>query len=58
MKKFQQATGILLDPVYTAKALFAVYDLIQKNVIQAGEKVLFIHTGGLIGNLGMKDKLQ
>jgi 1-aminocyclopropane-1-carboxylate deaminase len=58
MKKFQQATGILLDPVYTAKALFAVYDLIQKRVIQAGEKVLFIHTGGLIGNLGMKDKLQ
>jgi 1-aminocyclopropane-1-carboxylate deaminase len=58
MKKFQQATGILLDPVYTAKALYALYDLIQQGVIQAKEKVLFIHTGGLIGNLGMKDKLQ
>ena len=58
MKKFQQATGILLDPVYTAKALFAVYDLIQQAIIQPGENVLFIHTGGLIGNLGMKDKLQ
>ena len=58
MKKFQQATGILLDPVYTAKALYALYDLIQHGVIQAKEKVLFIHTGGLIGNLGMKDKLQ
>ena len=58
MKKFQQATGILLDPVYTAKALFAVYDLIQQAIIQPREKVLFIHTGGLIGNLGMKDKLQ
>lgn len=58
MKKFQQATGILLDPVYTAKSLYALYDLIQRGVIQAKEKVLFIHTGGLIGNLGMKDKLQ
>jgi len=58
MKKFQQATGILLDPVYTAKALYALYDLIRQGVIQAKEKVLFIHTGGLIGNLGMKDKLQ
>ncbi len=58
MKKFQQATGILLDPVYTAKALYALYDFIQQGVIQAKEKVLFIHTGGLIGNLGMKDKLQ
>jgi 1-aminocyclopropane-1-carboxylate deaminase len=58
MKKFQQATGILLDPVYTAKALYALYDLIQQGVIQAKEKVLFIHTGGLIGNLGMKDKLH
>jgi len=58
MKKFQQATGILLDPVYTAKALYALYDLIRQGIIQAKEKVLFIHTGGLIGNLGMKDKLQ
>jgi len=58
MKKFQQATGILLDPVYTAKALYALYDLIKHGVIHAKEKVLFIHTGGLIGNLGMKDKLQ
>ena len=58
MKKFQQATGILLDPVYTAKSLYALYDLIQQAIIQPREKVLFIHTGGLIGNLGMKDKLQ
>jgi 1-aminocyclopropane-1-carboxylate deaminase/D-cysteine desulfhydrase-like pyridoxal-dependent ACC family enzyme len=35
-----------------------VYDLMQQAIIQPGEKVLFIHTGGLIGNLGMKDKLQ
>ena len=32
--------------------------VIKQEIIQPREKVLFIHTGGLIGNLGMKDKLQ
>lgn len=57
MKNFQQNTGILLDPVYTAKALYALYQFIENGTIKPHEKVLFIHTGGLIGSLGMKSLL-
>lgn len=41
------------DFVYTAKALFAVLDLVRKNFFPDGAKVLFIHTGGLQGNVSL-----
>jgi D-cysteine desulfhydrase family pyridoxal phosphate-dependent enzyme len=39
--------GILLDPVYTGKAMAGLIDLIRQGEIDAGERVLFWHTGGL-----------
>jgi 1-aminocyclopropane-1-carboxylate deaminase len=50
---FYQLTGILLDPIYTGKMVYGVVDLIQKNKIRAGSKILLIHTGGLQGINGM-----
>jgi 1-aminocyclopropane-1-carboxylate deaminase/D-cysteine desulfhydrase-like pyridoxal-dependent ACC family enzyme len=38
--------GILLDPVYTGKAMAGLLDLICQGEISAGERVLFWHTGG------------
>jgi L-cysteate sulfo-lyase len=38
--------GILLDPVYTAKAMAGLIDLIRKGRYTKTEKVLFWHTGG------------
>jgi D-cysteine desulfhydrase len=38
--------GILLDPVYTAKAFGGMVDLIRRGVIGRDERVLFWHTGG------------
>jgi L-cysteate sulfo-lyase len=38
--------GILVDPVYTAKAVGGMIDLIQKGEIRKDEHVLFWHTGG------------
>jgi len=38
--------GILLDPVYTGKAMAGLIDLIRKNYFRKNENVLFIHTGG------------
>jgi len=55
MKQFIAETGILIDPVYTGKMLFAVYDLAEQGVFKPGEKILAIHTGGLWGLLGMKN---
>jgi D-cysteine desulfhydrase family pyridoxal phosphate-dependent enzyme len=38
--------GILLDPVYTGKAMSGLIDLIQKKYFKKDDNVVFIHTGG------------
>lgn len=38
--------GLLLDPVYTAKAMYGLIDLVGKGILK-NENVVFIHTGGL-----------
>ena len=40
---------IALDPIYTAKAMYAVMDLISKDKFPQGKKIIIIHTGGLQG---------
>jgi 1-aminocyclopropane-1-carboxylate deaminase/D-cysteine desulfhydrase-like pyridoxal-dependent ACC family enzyme len=39
--------GLILDPVYTAKAASAMIDQIRKGNIGEDEPVVFVHTGGL-----------
>lgn len=39
--------GILLDPVYTGKALDGLLDLVKKGYFQPGQNVVFLHTGGM-----------
>ena len=56
IKDFTQQTGLLIDPVYTAKTLFAIQDLASKGYFQKNASVLMIHTGGLFGILGMLNK--
>ncbi|TCC89487.1 pyridoxal-phosphate dependent enzyme [Pedobacter frigiditerrae] len=58
MKTFSAETGMLIDPVYTAKMFFAINDLYNKDYFKKDAKILAIHTGGLLGILGMKDKLN
>lgn len=38
--------GILLDPVYTGKAMAGLMDLIARGNFHQDENVLFVHTGG------------
>ena len=39
--------ALLLDPVYTGKAMAGLIDLVRTGHIAAGSRVLFVHTGGL-----------
>ena len=50
MNEFYRKTSIALDFVYTAKAFYALNDLIEKEKISKNEKILIVHTGGLQGN--------
>ena len=52
MNDFENKTGILLEPVYTGKMMFALYDLIKNNIFKPGQRIIAIHTGGLQGNRG------
>lgn len=56
IKNFTSKTGLLLDPVYTAKMFYAIFDLQKQGIIGKDEKILAIHTGGLMGLFGMRDK--
>jgi len=38
--------GVLLDPVYTGKAMAGLIDLVRRGAFKTGENVLFLHTGG------------
>jgi len=38
--------AVLLDPVYTGKAMAGLIDLVRKGFFKKGEHVLFVHTGG------------
>ena len=42
-----RSEGILLDPVYTGKAMAGTIDLIRKGVFRKGQTLVFVHTGGL-----------
>jgi len=39
--------GLLLDPVYTGKVMAGLIGLARSGGLRAGERVLFLHTGGL-----------
>jgi D-cysteine desulfhydrase len=38
--------GVLIDPVYTGKAMAGLIDLVRKGTFNKDENLLFIHTGG------------
>lgn len=56
MAWFQQQHQIILDPVYTAKLFYGVYDLIKKGFFAPGGSIMLIHTGGLQGARGLSAK--
>ena len=41
--------ALILDPVYTGKAMYGLYNEIKEGKVPQGSNVLFIHTGGLFG---------
>lgn len=41
------AEGLLLDPVYTGKAMHGLFDLARRGYFKSGENVVFLHSGGL-----------
>lgn len=49
--------GLVLDPVYTGKALYGLAGAVAADPSLLGKRVLFLHTGGLPGLLAQGDEL-
>ncbi|CAN5167637.1 pyridoxal-phosphate dependent enzyme [soil metagenome] len=54
---FYEKYHIPLDPVYTGKMFFGIFDLIERSAFPQNSRILAIHTGGLQGVEGMNLKL-
>jgi len=52
MADFEFKTGIPLEPVYTGKMIYALYNLITKHTFKPGQRIIAVHTGGLQGKRG------
>ena len=50
--------GILLDPVYSGKAMAGMIDLIRSGKIGKDQTVVFLHTGGAVGLFGYTGYLE
>jgi 1-aminocyclopropane-1-carboxylate deaminase/D-cysteine desulfhydrase-like pyridoxal-dependent ACC family enzyme len=49
--------GLLLDPVYTAKAMAALIDDARRRRLRPGEVVVFVHTGGTPAVFAYRDEI-
>ena len=55
---FKRHYDISLDPIYTGKMMYGLFDLINKGYFPEGSKILAIHSGGLQGIQGMNSFLK
>ncbi|MBI5031111.1 MAG: D-cysteine desulfhydrase family protein [Chloroflexi bacterium] len=49
IKRLAETEGIVLDPVYTGKAMAGLIDLVRRGFFKSDETVIFLHTGGAPG---------
>ncbi|KAG6584431.1 putative D-cysteine desulfhydrase 1, mitochondrial, partial [Cucurbita argyrosperma subsp. sororia] len=58
VKEVPESTGVVLDPVYSGKAAYGMMiDMSENPKKWEGRKILFIHTGGLLGLYAKADQL-
>lgn len=58
INQFQKKYKIPLDPIYTGKLLYGIFDMIEAGCFRKNTRILAIHTGGLQGIEGMNQVLK
>jgi D-cysteine desulfhydrase len=58
MRKLARLEGILLDPVYTAKAFAGLLGELEKGQLGKNEALIFLHTGGLPALFAFPDQQE
>lgn len=57
LRKVARTEGIVLDPVYTGKAFFGMTQELGRDPRVFGERIVFVHTGGIFGLFPMADEM-
>ena len=57
IREVARSEGILLDPVYTGKAFYGMSQELKRNREVFGERIVFIHMGGIFGLFPMADQI-
>ena len=57
LRDLARLEGVVLDPVYTGKAYYAMISELKKNPKCFGSRIVFVHTGGLFGLFPMAAQL-
>jgi len=52
IRAFELIQQIPLEPVYTGKMLYGLFDMIAKGEFAPGQRIIAVHTGGLQGRRG------
>ena len=55
---FKAQYNIPLDPIYTGKMMYGLFDLIKKDHFSQNTRILAVHTGGLQGIPGINARLK
>jgi 1-aminocyclopropane-1-carboxylate deaminase/D-cysteine desulfhydrase-like pyridoxal-dependent ACC family enzyme len=57
MRLVARTEGLLLDPVYTGKAMSALIDQVKRGIVTGDETIVFLHTGGLPALFAYRDQI-
>lgn len=58
INEFSDRFGVPLEPMYTAKMMQRIFQMIDENFFPVGSKILAFHTGGLQGINGINEVLK
>lgn len=58
INSFRKDFDVQLDPVYTGKMMYGIFELAEKKYFSKNTRILAIHTGGLQGISGMNKVLK
>ena len=60
IKTVARTEGVVLDPVYTGKAMYGVWNELKEggNLRGKAKNILFIHTGGIFGLFPVSEKFE
>ena len=58
IRAFELQHGVPLEPIYTAKVMYGLTEMMTKQAFPIGSTIIAIHTGGLQGRIGFTEQFS